>query len=109
LEETGDIWWWNNYDIFLIVLGVVVLNLIFAIAHRFFYFNLQKISLVVVLLGFSCAYYQIKTRDFNFAYSGHTKNYQEYELKSKQIQRNILGDKLYSMMESFDSKLKIYF
>ena len=23
---TGDIWWWNNYDIFLIVLSVVLTN-----------------------------------------------------------------------------------
>lgn len=106
---TGDIWWWNNYDIFLIVLCVIVLNLFFMIISKFVSFSLKKATIIVFLLGFSSIFYQIKTRDFDFAYLGYLKNFQEYESKSKELQRDILGKKLYAIMEKFDNKLRIYF
>jgi len=106
---TGDIWWWNNYDIFLIVICMIISNLILTIIRRFVNFDLRKFTVGVVVFGFSIALIQVKTRDFDFAYTGHTTNYQEFENKSKQIQKEILGDKLYHMMENFDNKLKIYF
>ncbi|MBN2570594.1 MAG: metal-dependent hydrolase [Ignavibacteriales bacterium] len=106
---TGDIWWWNNYDIFLIVFGVMVTNLILHLIQRFAHFDLRKFIVGVFIIGFSIAIIQIKTRDFDFAYSGHSIRYQEFEDKSKQQQKEILGDKLYRMMENFDNKLNIYF
>jgi hypothetical protein len=106
---TGDIWWWNNYDIFLIVIAIITLNLILLLLRRFVHFNLRQFTLGVFILGFSLALIQIKTRDFDFAYTGHTNDYQKFENKSKEIQKDILGDRLYLMMENFDKKLKIYF
>jgi len=106
---TGDIWWWNNYDIFLIVLGVIVINLILHLIQRFAQFDLKKITVGVFIIGFSFAIIQIKTRDFDFAYTGHSTRYQEFEDKSKQLQKEILGNKLFRLMENFDNKLKIYF
>ncbi len=106
---TGDIWWWNNYDIFLIVVLVIFLNIILIIIKRYINFNLKKLTVGVFIIGFTIALIQIKTRDFDFAYVGHAKNYQQFENKSKQIQKDILGDRLYKIMESFDNKLKIYF
>jgi hypothetical protein len=32
---TGHIWWWNNYDIFLIVVAVIIINLIMAIVQNY--------------------------------------------------------------------------
>lgn len=106
---TGDIWWWNNYDIFLIVLCVITLNLIFPIIRRFVQFDLRKITISVFVIGFIFAFIQIKTRDFDFAYTGHAVKYQEFENKSKQVQKDILGERIYRLMENFDNKLKIYF
>jgi inner membrane protein len=106
---TGDIWWWNNYDIFLIVTCVIVINLILSIITRFAHFDLRKLTVGVFLIGFTIAIIQIKTRDYDFAYSGSTTQYQEFETKSKQVQKEILGEKLYRLMEDFDSKLNIYF
>lgn len=106
---TGAIWWWNNYDIFLIVVCVVFLNLILLLLRRYITFDLWKFTLGVFLTGVTFAIIQIKTRDFDFAYKGNTTRYWEFEEKSQQIQKEILGDKLYRMMEKFDSKLSIYF
>lgn len=106
---TGDIWWWNNYDIFLIVIFVIIINLTLTLTRRFVSFDLRKHTVGVFILGFSFATIQIKTRDYDFAYSGNTTRYQEFEDKSKQIQKEILGYRLYRMMERFDNKLRIYF
>ncbi len=106
---TGDIWWWNNYDIFLIVNSVIIFNLIIPIIRRFVKFDLRKFTVGVFIVGFSFGLFQIKTRDFDFANNGHTTTYQEFEDKSKQIQKDILGERLYRIMEDFDNKLKVYF
>lgn len=106
---TGDIWWWNNYDIFLIVVGVIVANFSLHLIKRFVNIDLRKITVGVFIIGFSFAVIQIKTRDYDFAYKGHAVRYQEFEDISKQLQKEILGDKLYRLMENFDNKLKIYF
>jgi hypothetical protein len=106
---SGDIWWWNNYDIFLIVVGVIILNLSLLIIAYSVPFELKKYTTVVFLIGFIVAMIQIKSRDCDFAYSGNTSHYQALEKESKRIQKDILGDKLYSVMESLDNKLMIYF
>ena len=105
----GKIWWWNNYDLFLIVLGVVIIN---SILHTFSFMNSKikaKIITLVFILGFTLSLKQIHAREYNFAYTGHTNKYSEFEAKSKAIQKEILGKRLHSVMESFDNKLSIYF
>lgn len=106
---SGNIWWWNNYDIFLIVICVIFLNLTLILIKRYVKIDIRKITVAVFFIGFIVAFVQIKTRNFDFAYSGHTNRYQEFENKSKQIQKEILGDKLYGVMKKFDNNLKIYF
>ncbi|MEN7551285.1 metal-dependent hydrolase [Rapidithrix thailandica] len=106
---TGQIWWWNNYDIFLIVTGVIVLNCLLLVLRRFIRFDGRKFTVAVFMLGFTLALVQINTRGFDFHYTGHTPKYQEYEAKSKEIQKQLLGEKLYGWMQLFDNQLKIYF
>lgn len=106
---TGNIWWWNNYDIFLIVLGVLMLNLILFAVKRVKDFDLRKFVTGVFVVGFTLALIQIYSRDYDFSYSGHTIRYQEFEKKSKEVQREIIGEKAFQWMEAFDKKLKIYF
>ncbi|PIE84519.1 MAG: hypothetical protein CSA07_02065 [Bacteroidia bacterium] len=110
---TGDIWWWNNYDVFLIVLAVLLLNLLLialrSVVPRLRRLPLFRLALGVFLIGFALGLYQVKTRPYDFAYSGHTDRYQELEAQSKAAQRGILGERLYRAMEWFDRQLPIYF
>lgn len=106
---SGDIWWWNNYDIFLIVFAVFIINLLLLIIKRFVGSHLRSLATTIFLIGFVWAVFQIKTRDYDFAYVGHANSYQEYEAKSKEIQQEILGENVYQIMLRFDNNLGIYF
>lgn len=106
---SGNIWWWNNYDIFLIVLSVLLINSILLIFKRLGSFKLFSLTLGVFAIGLLMALIQIKTRSCDFAYAGHTSRYHEFESKSKEIQKEILGKRIYILMEGFDKKLKIHF
>jgi len=106
---TGDIWWWNNYDIFLIVLGIVLINFSFLILKPLLKFDVRKLTLLVFLSGSLLILFQIKSRKFVFNYSGHTSKYQEFETKSKEIQKQILGEKVYSLMQKFDNSIRVNF
>ncbi len=105
----GAIWWWNNYDIFLIVISVIIINLTLSIIRQLVCFDLGKFAIGTFVIGVIIIVFQIGTRDYDFGYTGHTAKYQEFETKSKQQQKEILGDRLYRIMENFDNKLNIYF
>lgn len=103
----GKVWWWNNYDIFLILATCTSLNTLLALILKQGRLKWIQSSLVVIaLIGIV---YQCNTRGFDFAYTEHTSKFQEYEQKSLEIQKRILGDKLYKTMLWFDSKLPVYF
>ncbi|MBC7485615.1 MAG: hypothetical protein H7282_02550 [Cytophagaceae bacterium] len=106
---TGDIWWWNNYDIFLIIVTVILINLLVLPASQWLKQKTSKIAIAVFTLGFICCFIQIKTRGFDFNYTGHQVDYDRYEEKSKEIQRDLLGEKLYGFMTKFDRKVKVDF
>lgn len=106
---TGDIWWWNNYDIFLIVLSALVINLILPLIRIAIRFDLRKFTTSVFLIGLTLACIQIKSRDYDFSYTVNRGQYQEFEIKSKALQKDILGDKLFHLMEKMDAKLKLPF
>jgi len=106
---TGDIWWWNNYDIFLIVLMVITFNLLVLFVRLFVKFGIQKYTIGVFLTGFIMIFIQIKTRQYDFSYSGHTKQYQIFEQQSKRLQKEILGNDLYKIMEKFDNSIRVNF
>ncbi len=106
---TGEIWWWNNYDIFLIALGVLIINTLAILLRNIIAYKSLNFTFAMFILGACLITYQIKTRPMSFAYSGHTKNYQTYEQKSKQVQRKILGKHLFYVMERFDNALPFYF
>ncbi len=102
---TGNIWWWNNYDIFLIVLSVFLINLIILMIASLCKFKWKKAGVIPLFIGLAFVGVQINTRNFNF----NRKPYQECETQSKNIQKEIMGKQLYQTMERFDNRLKIYF
>ena len=103
----GKIWWWNNYDIFLIILGVIIINLLL---HSFM--NGKKLVFITVpvfLLGLVLIITQINNRQFDYAYTSHTNKYAQMELNSKKEQKRILGKHVYKYTEWFDRKMKFHF
>jgi len=105
----GKIWWWNNYDIFLLIVLVIVINLMLLILRKWMKFRLQLTSKIVFALGVILTIYQMNTRPVDFSYSGHTKQYGTFEAQSKQIQKDLLGEKLYEFMNAIDNALPLHF
>lgn len=101
---TGEIWWWNNYDIFLIVLSVLVINLflLFVLPSRL---QVWRFTSFVLITSFLLVGIQVKSRGVDFNRGDYSVNEQE----SLQIQQRILGDGVYKPMVRFDKSLKIYF
>jgi hypothetical protein len=106
---TGQIWWWNNYDIFLIISICIVINTSVFVLSRMYGFKSFIFSSIIFIGSLFAINYQINHRDFDFNYTGFAKKYEQYELKSKEIQKQILGPKLYLKMSKFDNKVKVNF
>jgi inner membrane protein len=103
---TAHLWWWNNYDIFILfaaccaaIAGLLVL---FQIFKKPF---LTYLPLVICLLTIGLALYQIAHRPVRFNHANHAAN----EKQSLIIQKKILGDSLYRAMVALDQQLKIHF
>jgi inner membrane protein len=105
----GKIWWWNNYDIFLIILGCIFLNALLYITVLFVKLNSKLISVGLGLCCFIFILVQINNRPVQFNYSAHTNRFAKNEELSKQVQQDILGIKLYKVMAKIDHKIPINF
>lgn len=53
--------------------------------------------------------YQIKSKPSDFSYSGHSHKYQEFEQQSKQIQKDILGERLFNIITDIDNRIPLNF
>ena len=102
---SGDIWWWNNYDIFLIVLTVLLMNCIVLAFQNILKLKIRKMTVLFFFMGTVVCFIQIKSRKFDF--NGNT--YQQCEKKSKEIQQNVLGTKCYKFMVDFDNRIRLNF
>jgi inner membrane protein len=107
---TGQIWWWNNYDLFLLIIGCCTINIGFiVVSHIYKRPVIKLLPALLFFVTFGMVLYQIQHRPVNFAYNGYTKHFDEYEQKSLTIQKAILGKQLYAYMVSLDHHLKIVF
>ena len=105
----GNIWWWNNYDLVLIIFFVITINLLVNLIPTRYYKIKVRSSLSIFLVGLLLFLIQINTRPVDFSYNGHTTNYDKFESQSKNIQREILGEKLYQIMTDIDNKIPLNF
>ena len=105
----GKIWWWNNYDIFLLIAFCVMVNLILLSLSRFLKSRVKIYTFAAFAICFTLIVLQVNTRHYDYAYSKDSTRYGEMEQNSKKEQQRILGDQVYQMMVSFDKKLKFYF
>ncbi|MFC0878570.1 metal-dependent hydrolase [Saccharicrinis sp. FJH2] len=103
---TGEIWWWNNYDLFLIIAGVAAVNLTILLLPKI---KARKLTPLIFVTGLIFCIVQIKSRPQNFDYTSFKKEYNNFELQSKEIQKQILGKRLYSWMDYFDKKVPFNF
>lgn len=105
----GKIWWWNNYDIFLIIVVVIFFNLMLNTMRNSLYKIKTKAVVGIFCLGVMLSIYQMNTRPVDFSYTGHTSQYNHFEQQSKEIQKDILGDRLYETMVKVDNWIPLYF
>ncbi len=105
----GQIWWWNNYDIFLLVLAVLCINLTILFLPSLKKIQTKRWVSVTFVLGLALILTQIFTRNYDFSYEGNCKNYSEMESQSQQIQQETLGTPLHQLMLKTDRCLKVAF
>lgn len=101
---SGQIWWWNNYDIFLIVVCVIIINLFLLFIPK-----IKEITAIIFTIGLISCFHQINLRKTNFNQTEYKTNYAKSEIKSKEIQREILGKTTYNLMIKFDNMLLLNF
>jgi membrane-bound metal-dependent hydrolase YbcI (DUF457 family) len=106
---TGEIWWWNNYDLFLIACGTFAVGAALLILGRSARFRAPYAIAAAFALAGALSLVQIHSREVDYAYTGNTNRYRQFEEASKRQQREILGERLYTAMEWFDRKLPILF
>jgi len=104
----GYIWWWNNYDIFLIVCSIITLNLFLWLVPMASQRIRFAIAGGVLLAGILMASKQLAMRDNNYNYSKE-KGYQYLEQESLIEQKQVLGEYGYNLMIRIDRSLPVYF
>jgi hypothetical protein len=101
---TGHTFWWNNYDIFLIILSGIVLHwIIFAIKRL----PQRMCSLASCLTLISLIIYQLHQRPIDF--NDRSRPYADREKISLEYQRSMLGETLFQWMQRLDNSLPVYF
>ncbi len=105
----GKIWWWNNYDIFIIIVTCLLLNIGLILSAGFIRIRVGMVTLFIALSAFLAVCYQINTRQNDYAYVKHAVRFDKSEQKSKEEQQRILGKKVFRAMNRFDDWLPINF
>ena len=102
---TGKIWWWNNYDLFLIALSVSAVNGVLLLFRRRLKSRAGRLSLLVFIMGLGLGIYQIHHRQTDYAYTGFTKKFDTLEQQSIKEQQRILNKPLFDAMRRFDRRV----
>lgn len=107
----GLTWWWNNYDIFLWLSLCIVINWLVALVRIWVKQPLLKWlpSLVFVVCVGMCVHNLLDRGDsFNYVDYERAK-FRDFEQRSLDKQREILGDRLFHMMRKFDESVNLNF
>lgn len=99
----GRIWWWNNYDIFLLIYLCCMVNVVLLLALRPRGKNMKVLPAIVLAVTLAAVAYQIKTRPASSA-SGD-RSHRSMEAYSLKLQRDMLGGAVYGSMKSLDDAL----
>ncbi|MCI4666865.1 MAG: metal-dependent hydrolase [Bacteroidia bacterium] len=101
----GMTWWWNNYDLSLVLGVVLILNL--ALIKWIPPLKKGMRYLPACVCGFALLLisWQLSTRGYDFNKEGYATR----EKASHHIQEEILGHKIHTMMAKFDEKMPFYY
>ncbi|BDD08830.1 hypothetical protein FUAX_12620 [Fulvitalea axinellae] len=105
----GKIWWWNNYDVFIFISAIVVFNLLILALSSIMKFKAGRLCLSIFVLGVTLSVWQITNRAYDFNVASKKHGYAFCEKKSKEIQREVLGKRIYTWMVALDNKIKLNF
>ncbi len=97
----GKIWWWNNYDLFLIVCLAIAINTGLILTKNKSIL-LSKITLLAALTVFII---QVERRSHDFNTNAQPNN----ESFSKELQKKYLGETLYNTMHKLDDLIPVAF
>ncbi|MFN0031686.1 MAG: metal-dependent hydrolase [Flavobacteriales bacterium] len=95
--------WWNNYDIFLILLLCVATNVVLLVTIKRRHWTPTAIAVVATVL---CVV-QLNRRNFDFNSKEYT--HEQRNAKSLELQREYLGETVCGWMERFDKSLPVNF
>jgi inner membrane protein len=101
---TGQTFWWNNYDVFLLLISGIFLHVMVMCWGRSSKRWLGPLSTLGVLV---LIVYQLNQRPIDF--NDRSRPYAERERISLDYQRNLLGDRLFGWMSALDRALPVYF
>lgn len=106
----GWTWWWNNYDLFLVLLAMLGgLGGLLGVRDRIPAAVTRAATVVLLLGGLVVLLYQASSRTTDYAYEGDTPRYAELEDASLREQRRILGDGPFSFLATVDRVLPVSF
>ncbi|MEJ2199680.1 MAG: metal-dependent hydrolase [Desulfuromonadaceae bacterium] len=107
---SGRIWWWNNYDLFLLLALACTLNLgLLGLSARLKKAWRKILPTLICLAVFLLLLRQIEGRQVDFNNTGYRSKWAECEEKSLEQQQELLGQPLYHLMRQFDALLPSYF
>ncbi len=106
---TGSIWWWNNYDLFIIILTGLALNILLITLLYKLNVRAARFSLLIPVLTLTMVLFQISNRKNDYAYRGFTPAYNQLEKKSLNEQKEVLGERIYRIMTRLDRRINIHF
>lgn len=85
----GKIWWWNNYDIFLLVFLSIFLVLFVPVVSKWIKERAKLFSVSLLAITLMLITIQINTRQYNYAYTNDSSGYAQMEENSKKEQERI--------------------
>lgn len=103
----GKIWWWNNYDLFLIVSGTLAACVTVLIVRR--QRRMRVLLIGLFALGIMLFSIQVAERDANYAYTRRTAQTPNFEAESRRQQRETLPSWLYRTMSWVDDHVPVSF
>lgn len=101
----GMTWWWNNYDLTLILFVATLLNVVLIAIIPPLKKGVRYLPASVCMFASMMIVWQISTRSFNFNEAGYTTR----EEASHVIQTQILGEDLHHVMNKMDQQLPFYY
>lgn len=107
----GLTWWWNNYDVFLLLALCILLNWVVAILRNWIKVSWVKyVPTLIFVACISTAVSNLLNRGDSYNYNSYERaQFQSFEQRSLDTQRDILGDDLFEMMRKFDESTNLNF